>query len=232
MSDFKTFFPREEENVRNCLELTDAQRAEFFRSVAGVSTPDEVRKRAQDFFHRHKLLGSVLPVRKAEERFGHLREWKSIEKTATAIGVTKDKLEAYRESALLGRLSHLEELLDALEDAQIGPVVWCFQGDDPNAPFKSASTLTLPCRLGLRELGWEFYLFLEISGAPEVAGPKKPTAFDGGFNGLWCLGGKTCPRAECNTEVGFIEAVFAGFVPGRNKKDETVSFKHALPAGL
>ena len=228
MVSFDTEFPTVAENIRNCVRLTDIQKKNFFTEIDGAShgTREKMKEDAEIYFYAKKFLGEQFRDRDDLTRLGNLHGWSALRNDGRAKKIFRDTpygIEGYQDAVKTGDWSKLGEMLEYLEDIPLGYVIWGFRGED-NAPFVGIDLADLPCRLALGSVDPDAYFPVEIK-VPEDAEVREATAFDAGIFDLWCPGGWTCPRSECQDKPGLREAV----IPGAYMPGGWVTFGHTFP---
>lgn len=232
MNPFEDCFSRQALNIKNCTQLSEEQKNNFFDTMAHAANDEiVVRKMAEEYFRdtdpktkkKRKLCGESI-VLTDETCLGRMHKWKAIEDELRECKINGDIVPAeavlgWKERFFTGnsaiKRNVLEEVLETLQDfnAKSPYIIWAFLYKEIDRPFAKENIEELPCRLGLENIMTNEYLPMELKHDLAVDA-KKPTAFDAELDKYWCPGGRTCARNECAGKNGFEEAVMSGLHTG------------------
>ncbi len=228
MDAFDVKFPDVSNNIRDCTQLTKADKDQFFAAIdsATPTSINEMRDAAEKYFRANKLRGATFEDRDGLTRLGHLHGWSALRQDDAVMEVLNElptDISRYKDAVKIEDWDKLKEMLEYLEDVPLMYVVWGFTGNG-NIPFEGVNLSDLPCRLALDPIEPDAYFPFEIQ-VPDNAEVKEATAFDAELNECWRPGGRTIPLPRCADKSGFREAV----MPGAGMTGSWVTFRQANP---
>lgn len=223
MSRFEDHFPKQTQNIKDCVQLSDEQREDFFEAIGQIDGEErEIRKEAYEYFRKsgRKLCGEIAKLGR-NKNVGRVHLWVQIEDLIeksnkesgdyTPTQNTKGPRERFSTGDSKTKKNVHEEIIEFLNDigAPSPLIIWAFVFHESDRLFKEGIFKELPCRLGLENTDPDDYFPLQFGYSPKL-GARVPTAFDAELYEYWCPGGFTCPRDGCLDKKGLEEVVICG----------------------